>query len=99
MQKLYKSTTRDETAPSPGGFQQTRHKVSVNASTTMRLTAALTMLPVISVHTLAFSWRRHDSSKSFPDVEYTVFRDLAIPGLLLPSRKTSHLISVRRNWA
>ena len=60
----------------------------------MQLTAAFSMLSVISVPTLAFSWRRHDSTRSSPGVEYPGFQDLAIPGLLLTSRKTSHLFIV-----
>jgi hypothetical protein len=62
----------------------------------MQLTAAFSMLSVISIHTLAFSWHRHDSPKSSPDLEFpspSMLRDLAIPGLLLTPRKPGHLFS------
>ncbi|KAI0292895.1 hypothetical protein BC826DRAFT_1017394 [Russula brevipes] len=44
----------------------------------MRPATVIIMLPVISVYTLAFSWGRHDSSKSILD-ENTAAQDLAIP--------------------
>ncbi|KAH9990983.1 hypothetical protein BJV74DRAFT_920534 [Russula compacta] len=44
----------------------------------LRLTTVFIILPVISVHTIAFSWRRHDSSKLFPDLEHPVPQDIAI---------------------
>lgn len=77
--------TRDDTA------FQLNHPPCPSA---MQLTAALSMLSVISVHTFAFSWRRHDSSKSSPDVEFSVLQDLALPGLLRSPRKTGYLFSV-----
>ena len=67
----------------------------------MQLIAAFSMLSAISVPTFAFSWRRHDSSKSSPDVEleYAVLQDLAIPGQLLTLGKLAICSVFRRNWA
>jgi hypothetical protein len=62
----------------------------------MRLTTALTILPVISVHTLAFSWRKHDTPKlSSADVEYPAL-DFALMGLLR-FLKPIHLFIVSQN--
>jgi hypothetical protein len=59
-----------------------------------------TILLVTSVHTLAFSWRRHDPSELFPGAERTVPQDLVYPGLHLSSRKTGYPFSVsHRHWA
>ncbi|KAH9968210.1 hypothetical protein BC827DRAFT_1171024 [Russula dissimulans] len=45
----------------------------------MRLTAVSVILPLTSVQILAFSWRKHDVSKLFPDVEHPVPEDFIIP--------------------
>ena len=53
----------------------------------MRCTTAFTILSAISVHTTAFSWRRHDPSESLPGAEHSVPQDLGYPGWHVSSRK------------
>jgi hypothetical protein len=49
----------------------------------VRLTVVFVLLPAVTVHTLAFSWRNHGVSIPIPDAEMP--QDLSISGLFLSS--------------